>query len=210
LNSQVHASEQEPAEMICKDFDNNGSLDPILCFYIQGKSYPYVSRDELLDQLYPMRRKFTSYKSYADAALTDVFSPDELKDAMKMRATQLETMVFINDKGHFIPRKLPMQAQLAPVYKILTLDVNADGFEDVLLLGNNDYPRLKLGKMDACFGTLLVNDGKGNFTYLPQSGSGLRIAGDVKDAVIIKAGGQEYLVAGINNSSLLTYRINRR
>ncbi|HYC27482.1 MAG TPA: VCBS repeat-containing protein, partial [Chitinophagaceae bacterium] len=46
LNSQVHANAHEPLEIICKDFDNNGSIDPILCFYIQGKSYPYVSRDE--------------------------------------------------------------------------------------------------------------------------------------------------------------------
>lgn len=207
LNSQVRASAQEPLELICKDFDNNGSIDPILCFYIQGKSYPYVSRDELLDQLYPMRRKFTSYKSYADAVLTDVFSAEELKDAMKLQATELETMLFINDNGRFVSKKLPIQSQFAPVYKILSIDVNRDGAKDLLLLGNNDYPRLKIGKIDACFGTLLLNDGKGNFTYLPQTESGLRIGGDVKDAVILKAAKQEFLVIGVNNSSLLTYKI---
>lgn len=207
LNSQVRASAQEPMELFCKDFDNNGSIDPILCFYIQGKSYPYVSRDELLDQLYAMRRKFTSYKSYADAALTDVFSAGELKDAMKLRATQLETMLFINENGNFIPRKLPIQAQFAPVYKILSIDVNSDGSKDLVLLGNNDYPRLKIGKIDASFGTVLLNDGKGNFTYMPQAESGLRIAGDVKDAVILEAAGQRFLIAGVNNSKLVTYSI---
>lgn len=210
LNSQVHASAEEPVELVCKDFDNNGSIDPILCFYIQGKSYPYVSRDELLDQIYPMRRKFTSYKSYADAILTDVFSPEELQGAMKLKATQLETMLFINENGQLTPRKLPMQAQFAPVYKVITLDVNGDGFQDLLLLGNNDYPRLKLGKIDACFGTLLLNDGKANFSYVPQAVSGLRVAGDVKDALVLDAAGQQYLVAGVNNGNLLTYRINRR
>ncbi|HYF30766.1 MAG TPA: VCBS repeat-containing protein [Chitinophagaceae bacterium] len=210
LNSQVRATETEPAELVCKDFDNNGSIDPMLCFYIQGKSYPYVSRDELLDQLYPMRRKFTSYKSYADAGITDIFSADELKEAMKLQARQLETMLFINDNGKFIPKKLPLQAQFAPVYKIVQFDANADGFQDLLLLGNNDYPRLKLGKMDACFGTLLLNDGKANFTYVPQTSSGLRIAGDVKDALLVTVAGQQYLLAGVNNNALLTYRINRK
>ena len=81
LNSQLKASEKEPVEMIWKDFDNNGSIDPFLCCYIQGRSYPYVSRDELLDQVYPLRRKFTSYKSYADATLQDIFSEADLKDA---------------------------------------------------------------------------------------------------------------------------------
>ena len=47
LNTQCKASDKEPAEMYYKDFDDNGSVDPILCFYIQGKSYPYVTRDEL-------------------------------------------------------------------------------------------------------------------------------------------------------------------
>jgi hypothetical protein len=208
LNSQLHASTQEPLELICKDFDNNGSIDPVLCFYIQGKSYPYVSRDELLDQIYPMRRKFTSYKSYADAGLTDVFSTDELKDVMRLQATELQTTLFINDNGRFVPGKLPVQAQFSPVYKILCIDVNGDNAKDLLLLGNNDFPRLKIGKIDACFGTLLLNDGKGNFTYVPQTTSGLRIAGDVKDAVLMNAGGRQFVIAGINNSSLVTYKLN--
>ena len=86
LNSQMKASEQEPVEMVWKDFDNNGSVDPFLCCYIQGRSYPYVSRDELLDEIYPMRKKFTSYKSYADATLQDIFSEAELKDARKIKS----------------------------------------------------------------------------------------------------------------------------
>ncbi|HEX2536153.1 MAG TPA: VCBS repeat-containing protein, partial [Chitinophagaceae bacterium] len=56
-NSPIRASQAEPAEMIYGDFDANGSVDPFLCFYIQGTSYPYITRDELLDQLYPLRRK---------------------------------------------------------------------------------------------------------------------------------------------------------
>ncbi|HEX6180439.1 MAG TPA: RNA-binding protein, partial [Chitinophagaceae bacterium] len=170
----------------------------------------YVSRDELLDQIYPMRRKFTSYKSYADAMITDVFSSEELNGVMKLQATELQTMVFMNEGGRFVAKQLPLQAQFAPVYKIITLDINKDGFQDLILLGNNDYPRLKLGKIDACFGTLLLNDGKANFTYVPQANSGLRIAGDAKDAIVLELGGEQYLVTGINNNALLTYRINRR
>ena len=67
LNTQCRVSDAEPAEMFYKDFDNNGSVDPMLCFYIQHKSYPYVTRDELLDQMSIMRTRFTDYKSYADA-----------------------------------------------------------------------------------------------------------------------------------------------
>ncbi|MCC7523653.1 MAG: VCBS repeat-containing protein, partial [Chitinophagaceae bacterium] len=34
LNTQCRVNEKEPAEMYYKDFDDNGSVDPILCFYI--------------------------------------------------------------------------------------------------------------------------------------------------------------------------------
>ena len=42
LNSQLRANAEEPATLVWKDFDNNGSLDIFLCYYLQGKSYPSV------------------------------------------------------------------------------------------------------------------------------------------------------------------------
>jgi len=76
------------------------------------------------------------------------------------------------------------------VYKIVAADLNNDHATDLVLLGNNDYPRLKIGKVDANFGVVLMNDGKGNFSYLPQQQSGLRITGDVRDACHYPAGAQ--------------------
>jgi hypothetical protein len=207
LNTQIRASEKEPAEMIFKDFDNNGSIDPFLCFYIQGKSYPYISRDELLDELYGMRKKYTSYKSYADAGITDIFSAEELKDAQRLKATWFETTIFENRNGKFFPKKIPAQAQFSPVYKIIVTDLNHDQSNDIILLGNNDYPRLKIGKIDANFGVVLLNDGKGNFSYMPQQQSGLRIVGDVRDAALMPYGSQRYLLVGINGGTLINYKL---
>ena len=209
LNSQVRGTEKEPVEMIYKDFDNNGSIDPFLCFYIQGKSYPYLSRDELLEQMYPMRRKFTNYKSYSDAEMKDIFSAEEIKDAKHLAATHLETTLFENKNGKFYPRQIPLEAQFSPVYKIVVEDLNKDGYDDLLLLGNNDYCRLKMGKMDANLGTVLLNDGTGNFRYVSNVDTGLLIPGDAKDALVITVNGLRYLMAGVNNSSLLTYKLNR-
>lgn len=208
LNSQLHCNDKEPLEMISKDFDNNGSVDPFLCCYIQGRSYPYVSRDELLDEIYPMRRKFTSYKSYADATITDIFSAAELKDAQHLSANCLETMIFENRNGVFYPRPIPLQAQFSPVYKIMVADLNKDNAPDILLFGNNEYPRLKIGKMDANFGTVLLNDGKGNFKYAAPVETGLFTPGDVKEAAIINLEGVKYILVGINNAGLLNYKLN--
>ncbi|MFI5128843.1 MAG: VCBS repeat-containing protein [Chitinophagales bacterium] len=208
LNSQLKASQQEPVEMIWKDFDNNGSIDPFLCNYIKGRSYPYISRDELLDEIYPMRKKFTSYKSYADATIQDIFSAEELKNAGKLEATDLATTYFENVNGHFTERSLPVQVQFSPVYKIVVQDWNNDGYDDLLLLGNNEYPRLKMGKMDASFGTVLLNDSKGNFRFVQNREAGLVAAGDIKDAAVIRVKDKRYLLIGVNNGDLVTYKIN--
>jgi hypothetical protein len=207
LNSQLKCSETEPLAMIYKDFDGNGSVDPFLCCYVQGKQFPYVSRDELLDEIYPMRKKFTSYKSYADAVMTDLFTADELKDARVLTTTNLGTTYLENRNGRFFPHPLPVQAQFSPVYKIVVEDFNSDGFTDLLLLGNNEYARLKLGKMDANFGTLLLNDGKGNFVYSANKDNGLFIAGDVKDALVLRVNGSRYLMVTVNGADFINYKL---
>jgi hypothetical protein len=206
LNSQLRASVTEPTEMIWKDFDGNGSIDPFLCCFIQGRSYPYVSRDELLDQLYPMRRRFTSYKSYAEATMNDVFSAEELKDAHRLSVNHLSTAYFENTNGRFALRQLPVQAQFSPVQKILVQDWNNDGSNDLLLLGNNEYTRLKMGKMDANYGTILLNDGKGFFRFVPNIETGLKVTGDVKDAALVKRGTDQLLLIGINKKEWLNYK----
>ena len=109
--------------------------------------------------------------------------------------------------GHFVEKALPIEAQFSPVYKIIVQDWNKDGYDDLLLLGNNDYPRLKMGKMDANFGTLLLNDGKGNFRFVSNKEAGLLVPGDVKDAAIIRVKDARYLLIGINNADMVTYKL---
>ncbi|HZI54662.1 MAG TPA: VCBS repeat-containing protein, partial [Chitinophagaceae bacterium] len=50
LNSPIKVSKSEPVTILYDDFDKNGSVDPLICYYIQGKSYPMASRDEMTDQ----------------------------------------------------------------------------------------------------------------------------------------------------------------
>ena len=68
-----------------KDFDGNGSIDPLLCYYIGGVS-PAASRDDVTDQLPVLKKKFLEYKTYANATINDMFTPDQLKDASVLKA----------------------------------------------------------------------------------------------------------------------------
>lgn len=206
LNTQIKATDKEPAEMYFTDFDNNGSIDPFFNFYIQGKSYPFVSRDELNEQIYPMRRKFSSYKMYADATINEIFSADDLAKAGKLAINNIKTTLFINTNGKFTTATLPIEAQFAPVSQIITGDFDHDGHTDLLLLGNHSDNRLKIGSIDANYGCLLKGDGKGGFIYIDQSSSGLSVIGDVKSAVEININKIPYLLIGISDGPLQFYK----
>jgi len=205
-NSQIHFSEKEPAEMYYADFDGNGSIDPFLNFYVQGKSYPFVSRDELNEQIYGMRKKFHSYKDYADVTMSDIFSAEDLSKAGKLSATECNTVCFLNRGGKFIKSVLPAEAQFSVVSKILASDFDGDGKIDLLLLGNRSDNRLKIGSIDAGYGCLLKGDGQGGFIYVPQTASGLSIKGDVKSVEQIKIAGNKFIVVGIANESMMFYK----
>ena len=74
LNSQMRPTAAQPVSIDAADIDNNGSLDAIISYFIQGKSYPMPSRDELLDQAPSLKIKFPTYKAYADATINDIFT----------------------------------------------------------------------------------------------------------------------------------------
>ena len=207
LNTQCKASDKEPAEMFYKDFDVNGSIDPILCFYIQGKSYPYVTRDELLDQMSLMRTRFPDYKSYADATLKDIFTAEELKGAKYLTANYLKTAYFESGPdGRLHEKKLPRQAQFSPVFTINSIDYDQDGQKDLLFCGNINQARLRFGNYDANYGMLLKGDGKGSFTYVPQNISGFKLKGDVRSVIKLN----NKLLFGINQQDIKAYELNKQ
>ncbi len=204
-NTQFKVTNDEPAEMYYKDFDENGSIDPMFCFYIQGKKYPYVTRDELVKQLAPLRSQFTDYASYADVGMTDIFPKKTLNDAKILKINHTPTTLFLsNSNGKFTTQKLPIEAQYAPVNAIQVLDFDQDGNQDLLLCGNESQTKLRLGSLTANYGVLLRGDGVGAFDYVPQMESGFTLRGDVRDVILI----DDVLFFGINNGKLTSYKLN--
>lgn len=207
LNSQIRASSTEPAELYFTDFDRNGSVDPVFCYYVQGRSFPHATRDEILDQLSYLRPRFNTYKSYAEASLADIFEEEVLGGAAYLQANHLETTFFYSQaNGKYKTAALPVQTQYAPVYTITVLDFDEDGNKDVLLCGNNTHTKLRLGKFDASYGVLLRGDGEGAFDYIDQAVSGLRVRGSVRSVLEINS----QFVFGIGQQDLLSYKFTKR
>jgi hypothetical protein len=191
-------------ELYYDDFDKNGYLDPILSYYIQSKSHPMASRDEMTDQIVGLRQRFVTYDAYSKASLEDIFSKEQIEKSPKLTANHMSTSLFLNDGGNFRYTRLPVEANFSPVYSIVSEDFNGDGHIDVLLAGNVEQTRIKIGRTDANMGCLLVGDSKGNFKYIPQLQSGLSIKGCVRSLEVMTDGKKEkFIVSGINSGKAL-------
>lgn len=210
LNSQLKASQDEPVELYVKDFDSNGSLDPIMCSYILGESYPIFSKDDLVGQLSSLKSKYNSYSEYSNQKITDIFTAEELADATKLSAYTLSSSYMENlGNAKFKLSPLPTPVQFSPIYGLIAKDFNSDGNLDIVLGGNFFGTRVKYGRYDANKGNLLLGDGQGGFQPAGNIASGLNIDGEVRDIEFIttKKGNQMLLFAK-NNGPIEVYGIN--
>jgi len=136
-----------------------------------------------------------------------LFTADQLKDAKVLKAEMMESVVLENQGKQFLLHKLPIEAQVAPLYGITSLDVNHDGKKDLLLAGNNSWTRIKFGRYTADHGILLTGDGKYHFTCVPEVKSGLQIRGDVRSVATVKNREKMQIIVGINNSKALSLHV---
>ena len=214
-NVYFKCNSQEPITIYAKDFDQNGSMDPFISCYWRDtmgnkKEYFFNGRDEMIKQLISIRRKFQKYTAYGLATVHEVFSDDELKGAMIMKANTLSSMIVHNlGADQFSMSELPAMAQVAPIYGMTAEDVNVDGYLDLIISGNDYGLELTQGRADAMQGLVLINNQKGGFVSLSFQQSGYFVQGDAKSMVIINAKpDQQYIINMVNLDSLVIHKIN--
>jgi hypothetical protein len=209
LNFEIKPTPREPVSIYAKDFDNNGSMDAVMSYFINGKNYPMYPKDDLATQIPGISDKYPSYESYADQTISDIFPEEELNTSLLLQANTFSSSYLENlGNNQFNFSGLPTAAQLSPVYSMRTDDYNNDGYQDVLLAGNFFGSRIQFGRLDANKGLLLLGDGKGNFQEVPSANSGLFINGEVRDIARVRlASGKDLVLFSLNNDSLRLYQI---
>ncbi len=214
LNTQYKVSEEQPMQLFVKDFDENGSTDPVLTYYTmndQGKMAPFVAppRDQLISQIPAMKGVFGRYALYAKASLEDVIPLSMQKGMIRKEATEFKSSYFENlGNGKFRIKALPVEAQLAPIYGIVTLDINQDGHPDVLTVGNSYAPEVQNGRYDAGVGNVLLGDGTGNFENIPPAETHFFVDGDAKALATIRHGQHGMLIlAACNQGKLKAFQL---
>ncbi len=206
LNSRIQATPEQPVRVHAKDYDNNGSLDPVLSlYYPDGRAYPIHRRESLMKQLPYLQQRFPRYGRYAASSLDEVFG-DELEGALVREATTFASMWFENDgQGEFTPHWLPVEAQVAPLHVLDAHDADGDGNQDLLLAGNDRGAAVESGPYDALRGLVLRQTDAQWEPLSPQS-SGLRLPGDVTGMVWVETAGVPLLVAAVSDGAPRVFR----
>lgn len=210
LNIKFKASEDKPFKLYTKDFDGNGTHDVYLGYYdVDGKLYPVRGRQCSSEQMPFVKEKFKDYESFAVAGIEEVL--DEKMEGAELKAVQIFESVWIENKGKgdFEIHKLPNEAQIAPVYAILTDDFDQDGDQDVFVAGNYHNREVETTRSDAGTGTVLINDGKGNFNPMSVTESGIYASYDVRDAEIVSLpnSNEKVIIIANNNERCQSFKL---
>jgi hypothetical protein len=137
LNSRFKATEAKPVNMYVGDFDDNGTTQQIITCFNGDSSYPVHLRHDLVAVLPYLKKKYLKYESYKGQRVEDIFTPEQLTNAVKLDAYTMQSSVFLNNKtGTFTTIALPVEAQLSPMYGIAAEDFDKDGNIDILMGGN--------------------------------------------------------------------------
>lgn len=207
-NWQWNLTSPDSLALYAADYDNLQRIVPVIGVSENGVVLPYASRDELLDQIPSLKKKYTDYVSYSKAKLSEILPGDKLKNAQKLSAKIFKSGVLENQNGKLIFHALPVEAQFAPIYAISLFDVNTDGKPDIILGGNLKQTRVRIGKSDANLIQVFLNQGNFAFAYVPQAKSGFFTTGEVRDLAIATVGHETQLLGAMNNAKLVAYRFN--
>jgi hypothetical protein len=206
-NSFIQAKVGSPTKVFWADFDGNGRQDIAMSYHYGGSDYPLFTMDEM-GKAYPffINKKFTTYNDFAGKTMEEIFGAEVLKQN-SLTANYFSNFVAINNGGKFSFVELPMWAQAGPMFGTTVLDIDGNGFDDILCTGNNYNTRVPHGRDDAQPSFVLFNNG-GSFTYQSGSRNGLYNQDDGKSLILCPgANGQVRAIMANNNGKLRGYTL---
>jgi hypothetical protein len=207
-NFYLRPTQSNPVKLWINDFDQNGTGEQFLTRTIEGRDMPVFLKREITEQFPGLKKGNLKHSDYASKTIQDLFSKELLNKSGQKQFNYCKTVVAINDgKGSFTIEPLPVMVQLSSVNAILITDINNDNRADLVMGGNMFGFPPQFGRLDGSYGHVLLNDGKGGWTWTGPKQSGLSLRGSVKDIKEIRRKDKRYMVVVQNNERPALYRI---
>ncbi|MAU17420.1 MAG: hypothetical protein CMH46_17985 [Muricauda sp.] len=205
-NTKFKASKEHPMKLYFNDFDENGQTETVTAMEKNGEYYPLETLDGLASQMVYLKKKYTTYKSFAGSTMEEIFGKDVLKASTQLEVNTLKSGFLRNDNGTFVFVPFKNELQVSPILSFLVDDFDGDGNNEVLIGGNYFGVKPYHGRLDSFPGALLKNETEivlGNELGLDFTKKSIR------HLKTITLNDQKYLLAVFNNDKAQVYKINK-
>ena len=204
-NSKFRASEEHPMKLYFNDFDENGQTETVTAMEKNGNYYPLETLDGLASQMVYLKKKYTTYKSFAGATMEEIFGEDVLDSSTQLKVTTLKSGYLRNDGSNFIFVPFKNELQVSPIMTFLVDDFDGDGNTEVLVGGNYFGVKPYHGRLDSFPGALIRSES--NMVLGNQLGLDFTKK-SIRHLRTITFNNKKYLLAVFNNDKAQVYKIN--
>ncbi|TAF54502.1 MAG: CRTAC1 family protein, partial [Sphingobacteriia bacterium] len=208
-NFYLQAAKDRPVKVWLKDVDQNGTVEKIFSHTLKGKDVPVFLKKDLTEQLPALKKSNLKHVDYANKTLQDVFGKD-LTGAQVLTVEQTASVVALNNgKGGFLVQSLPLTVQLSSVQAMVAQDLDQDGLPEIIGAGNFTDLLPQFCRIDAGYGFVLQNKGKGKFEALPAAQTGLSIPGQVRAVLALPSPLGMGILFGVNHQRPQLYQLQK-
>ena len=174
--------------------------------------FPVHNRIWLARAMPDVVSRFPTHQAFANASIHDILGARRAA-TKNLQATELRSGIFMNRGTSFEWTPLPREAQLSPVLSVNVGDFDADGIEDLFLSQNvfsaipEDAGAEALSRDDSGRGLWLRGSGRGTFTAVDGSVTGVKIYGEERGAALadFNHDGRVDLCVSQNNAATKLY-----
>ena len=209
-NFYLRPSANEPVKMWLNDFDQSGSIDQVITKRVNEKDMPVFLKRDLTEQFPLLKKQNLKNSDYAKKSIQELFGKDLADKAEVKNFNYCSSVIAMNNgNGNFTVTKLPVMLQLSSVNAICVADINHDNKPDLIIGGNKFGFPPQFGRLDASYGSVLINTGKANFDWINSNISGLNLPGEIMDIKEIKGKDKRYILIVRNDEFPALYGLKK-
>jgi hypothetical protein len=122
-NTLFQADSAQSVKLYLGDFDENGTVDPLIFFNYFDRYMPLGSKDKILSQLPGLKKDFVSYEDFSQVSSFEQLLPEGADNLVETKeVNELRSMIFLSEGDHYRPIPFPEEAQMVDLKEILLVE----------------------------------------------------------------------------------------
>jgi len=213
-NHLYHRQGEDYVGLYGADFDGNGGYDLLVSNYALAedgtcREYPHNQRTDTEKQLISVKQIYPRHDAFGRATIDEIIANYPEAEVTVLRSNYLRSAWIENlGGGDFALHELPREAQVAPLFGLQLLDLNGDGYDDLIAVGNDYGTETGTGMQNALNGlVMLYAPDQKDFVAQPLGRAGLFVPGNGRSITVIDVAGQPVIVTAENRGAATAYQL---